>query len=100
MIQNWTARVVTNSPNDHSSLLLILQLGWLAVKEMIDFEAACTVHKALKDLVPSYMQSMFHSRSKSCNRILRNTCTDLKIPLCKTSNRLRSSSYRGVAFWK
>ena len=80
---------------DQTSWPLISQLGSLTVKGIIDFEITCTVHKALKGLAPSYMQSMFHNRSESCNRTLRNTCTDLRIPLSKTSKRQRSFSYRG-----
>ena len=52
---------------------------------MIDFETARTAYEVLKGLAPPYMQSMFHSRAESCYRNLRNTSTDLKIPLCKTS---------------
>ena len=98
-LQNRAARVVTNSHNDQTSLPLISQLGWLTVKEMIDFEVSCTVYKALKGPAPPYMQSMFHTKSESCCRTLRNTSTNLKIPLCKTSNGQRSFSYRGVAVW-
>ena len=35
--------IIKNCNNNQSSLPLILQLGWLTVKEMIEFEAACTV---------------------------------------------------------
>ena len=98
-LQNRAARVVTNSPFDHTSLPLISKLGWLTVKEMIDFETACMVYKALHGLAPPYMKSMFHKLSESCNRTLRNTSTDLRIPLCKTSNGQRSFSYRGVTVW-
>ena len=56
-LQNRAALVVTNSPNDQSSLPLILQLGWLTVKEMIDFETACTIYRVLKGLAPPYVQS-------------------------------------------
>ena len=60
-LQNWAARVVTNSPFDHASLPLISKLGWLTVNEMIDFETACMVYKALHGLAPPYMKSMFQS---------------------------------------
>ena len=60
-LQNRAARIVTDSPNDQSSLPSILQLVWLTVKEMIDFETACTVYKVLKGLAPPYNQSMFQS---------------------------------------
>ena len=98
-LQNRAARVATNSPNNQSSLPLILQLGWLKVKEMIDFETGCTVYKVLKVLAPPYMQSLFHSRSESSNRNLRNTSTDLKIPFFKTFKGQHSFSYGGVAIW-
>ena len=98
-LQNRAARVVTNSPFDHASLPLISKLGWLTVNEMIDFETACMVYKALHGLAPPYMKSMFQKLSESCNRTLRNTSTDLRIPLCKTSNGQRSFSYRGVTVW-
>ena len=98
-LQNRAARVVTNSPFDQTSLPFISILEWLTVKEMIDFETACIVYKALHGLAPPYMKSMFHKSFDSCNRTLRNTSTDLKIPLCKTSNGQRSISYRGVTVW-
>ena len=99
-LQNRAARVVTNSPFDHASLPLISKLGWLTVNEMIDFETACMVYKALHGLAPPYMKSMFQTLSESCNRTLLNTSTDLRIfLLCKTSNGQRSFSYRGVTVW-
>ena len=98
-LQNRAARVVTNSPVDHASLPLISKLGWLTVNEMIDFETACMVYKALHGLAPPYMKSMFQKLSESCNRTLRNTSTDLRIPFCKTSNGQRSFSYRWVTVW-
>ncbi len=57
-LQNWAARVVTNSPFRQASLPLIEQLGWPSVKEMIDFETASIVYKALNGLAPPYMQSI------------------------------------------
>ena len=80
-LQNQAARVVTNSLFDHKSLPLISKLGWLTVKEMIEFETACMVYKALHGLAPPYMKSIFHKLSESCNRTLRNTSTDHRIPL-------------------
>ena len=98
-LKNRAARIVTNSPSDQTSLPLVSQLGRLTVKEMIDFEMVCTVHKALKGLTPPYKQAMSSSRSESCNRALHHTSTDLRIPLCKTSEGQRSFSYRGDAVW-
>ena len=71
-LQNRAARVVTNSPFDQTSLPLISKLGWLTVKEMIDFETACMVYRALHGLALPYVKSMFHKLSESCNRTLHN----------------------------
>ena len=85
---------------DKAWVPLIPQLGWLNVKEMVDFETATIVYKSLHGLAPPYMmQDMFHKLSDSRNRGLRNIVTDLRIPICKTSNGQRSFSYRGVTVW-
>ena len=54
-LQNLAARIVTNSSSDASSLPLIGSLGWLTIKEMIEFETATTVYKSLHGLAPEYM---------------------------------------------
>ena len=43
-------RIVTNSSYDASSLPLIGSLGWLTIKEMIEFETTTTVYKSLHGL--------------------------------------------------
>ena len=54
------------------------------------------VCKALHGLAPPYVNLMLHKLSKSCNWTLCNTSTDLRIPLCKTSNGQRSFSFQKV----
>ena len=98
-IQNRAARIVTNSPFDKASLPLISQLGWLNIREIIDFESATMVYKSLHGLAPPYMQDMFHKLSDCRKRVLRSTETDLEIPRYKTSNGQHSFSYRRVTVW-
>ena len=98
-LQNRATRIVTNSSCDASSLPLIGSLGWLIIKEMIEFETATTVYKSLHGLAPEYMQSMFMKLSEYSSRSLRNTNTDLRIPSFTTSYGQRSFSYRGVTVW-
>ena len=94
-LQNCPARIVTNSSYDASSLPLIGSLGWLTIKEMIEFETATTVYKSLHGLAPQYMQLMFAKLLENTSRSLRNTNTDLRIPRFATSNGQRSFSNRG-----
>ena len=98
-LQNRAARIVTNSSYDTSSLPLIGRLGWLTIKEMIEFEIATMVYKSLHGLAPEYMQLMFTKLSENNSRSLRNTDTDLRIPRFATSYGQRSFSYRGVTVW-
>ena len=98
-LQNRVARIVTNSSYDASSLPLIGSLGWLTIKEMIEFKTATTVYKSLHGLAPEYMRQMFTKLSENTSRSLRNTNTDLRIPRFATSYGQRSFSYRGVTVW-
>ena len=70
----------------------------LTVNEMIDFETACMVYKALHGLAPPYMKSMFQKLSESCNRTLRNTSTDLRIPFCKPQMGSEAFRIEGLLF--
>ena len=98
-LQNRAARIVTNSSYDASSLPLIGTLGWLTIREMIEFETATTVYRSLHGLAPEYMRQMFTKLSVKTSRSLRNTNTDLRIPRFATSYGQRSFSYRGVTVW-
>ena len=100
-LQNRAARIVTNSSYSYnaSPLPLIGSLGWLTIKEMIEFETATTVYKSLHGLAPEYMQLMFTKLSENTSRSLRNTDTDLRIPRFAISYGQRSFSYRGVTVW-
>ena len=80
MLQNCTARIVTNSSYDAASLHLIGSLGRLTMKEMIVLKTATAVFKSLHGLAPEYMQQLFTKLSENCSRSLRNTDTDLRIP--------------------
>ena len=98
-LQNRAARIITNSSYHASSLPLIGNLGWLTIKEMIEFETATTVYKSLHGLAPEYMQLMFTKVSKSGSRSLRNTDTDLRLPRFAISYGQRSFLYRSVNVW-
>ena len=99
ILQNRAARIVTNSAYDTHSLPLIKGLGWLTVKELIRFETATTVFKSVNQLCPGYMAQMFQRQCEQAMRTLRNTETDLRIPLFRTNNGQKSFAYRGATVW-
>ena len=85
-LQNRAARIVTNSPYDAHSQPLIQKLGWPTIQELIESETGKVVYKALHHEAPDYLKGLFHRLSDTQSRMLRNSNTDLRIPLFITSS--------------
>ena len=98
-LQNRAARIVTKSSFDTPSIGQIQSLNWPTVSDIIKSETATTVFKSLNGLVPEYLSSLFEKKSTRNVRKLRNTETDLSIPLQKTNNGQRAISFRGPKLW-
>ena len=98
-LQNRAARIVTNSSYDAPADDLIQQLKWPNIAEIIKRETATIVYKSLNGLAPTYLSNIFSKNSSRRTVKLRNSETDLRIPLYKTSNGQKSFSYRGVHLW-
>ena len=98
-LQNRATSVITNSPYEASSLPLIEQLGWLDIRQMIDFETTKIVRKLLHDEVPDYLLGRSTRISHKCTRELRSFKLNLNLPLLKTSLRQKSFSFRGAKLW-
>ena len=76
--------------------LQIKTLNWPTVADMIKVETACMVYKSINDLAPDYLSEIFTKNSGCSRKNLRNTATDLQVPLIKTCNGQRAFSYRGA----
>ena len=98
-LQNRAARIVTNSSYDSPASALIKTLNWPTVADMIKVETACMVYKSINDLTPVYLSEIFAKNSARSRKNLRNTATDLQVPLMKTCNGQRAFSYRGARVW-
>ena len=57
------------------------------------------VFKSKNQLAPEYLNSMFIKLSEFRNRQLRNSDTDLYVPVLKTAYGQNSLSYRGAKLW-
>ena len=98
-LQNRAARIVTNSSFDSPSRPLIVSLGWKTIRELVDEESRSMVYKSLNGLAPQYMRNLF-TRNSSCNsRSLRNTATDLRLPMKTSANGQKCFSFRGAKLW-
>ena len=57
------------------------------------------VYKSINNEAPNYLTSLFERPSQNTIRELRNTKTDLKMPLLKTSSGQKCFSYRVARLW-
>ena len=94
-----TARIVTNSSYDAPSRPLIKELGWKTIQELIQNESETMVFKSLNGLAPQYLCNLFTKNSECSSRSLRNTETDLRLPMKKTANGQKCFSFRGAKLW-
>ena len=99
-LQNKAARIkVTNSPFDASAAPLLQRLGWPSVQKLINKETGSMVYKSLDSLAPRYLSDLFVRLSGVHPRELRNSKTDLAIPMLRTGNGKKSFAYRGASLW-
>ena len=98
-LQNRAARIVTNSCFDAPSRPLIGSLGWKTVRELVDQDSRVMVYKSINGLAPQYMSHLFTRNSACSSRNLRNTKTDLRLPMKTSANGQKCFSYRGAKLW-
>ena len=98
-LQNRAARIITNSSFDTPSRPLIDQLGWKTIEELVASESKTMVFKSLHELAPQYLCDLFTRNSKCSSYVLRNSETDLRLPMKKSSNGQKCFSYRGAKAW-
>ena len=80
-LQHRAARIVTNSQFDSSVTSLIQDLGWPTIEELIHRETSVMAYKSLNKLAPAYLCSCISNLSDRHTRELRNSATDLLIPV-------------------
>ena len=98
-LQNRAARIVTNSSYDAPSKPLLQKLEWKTIVELIANETKMMVFKSLNDFGTQYILNMFTKNSQLSERNLRNTTTDLRLPLRKSTAGHKSFSYRAAKMW-
>ena len=75
-LQNRTARILTSSPYDADAGYLLQQLDRKDLITQRQIQVALMVFKALNDLAPNYLSSMFTERCTS-GYVLRDSANKL-----------------------
>ena len=73
-LQNRAARVVTKTKYCSIELdILLKNLGWLNVQQLINLDTASMVHKAINNVAPSYLSELFHKTKTVYNHDTRGS---------------------------
>ncbi len=97
-VQNFAARIVTNTRKYDHITPALKSLKWTPVKTNLYFRDAVMAFKCMMGMVPEYLSNKFSTRGSVSGRKTRNS-EKLHIPLCKTKAGQRSFSYRIVNIW-
>ena len=91
--------ILTNSAFDALSSPSKKNIGWMKIADLISFESNQLVFQSLNNQAPQYKCNLFQRNSECSSCDLRNTATDLRLPMYTSSNGQKSFSYRGATLW-
>ena len=98
-LQNRAPRIITGTCFNTSALPLTENLGWKTIEELISYETKVLIFKTLNGRAPQYLTEPFSRNSQGSLHTLRNTSTDVKLPLYKTVNGQKCLSFRSAKYW-
>ena len=79
--------------------VLLKNIGWLNVKQIIDLDKASMVHKAINDVAPSYLSELFHNTKTVHNHETRGSTHGLFLNIQKYKFGQRSFASYGCKVW-
>ena len=97
-VQNFAARIVSNTKKYDHVTPVLKNLKWLPVKTNLYFRDAVMAFKCMTGMAPEYSCNKFIFRGIVSRRVTRCSL-NLNIPLFKTKTGQRSHSYRIVNIW-
>ena len=96
LIQNYAARVIAGNVGEYDHVSPVLkELGWLPIKEHLQYRDAVLVHKCMYNQAPSYLSQMFIKRNQIHDRETRSQ-NELDTPKYRTATGQRTFKYRGT----
>ena len=66
----------------------------MTIPDLISFDSRQLVFKSLSIQAPQYIRSLFQRNSECSSRDLRNTATDLRLPMSTSLNGQKRFPYR------
>ena len=101
LLQKRAVRVVTDSKWDAPSKPLFRRLGWMTIKQRVEYQRSVLMYKCLSGLAPNYLSDLFQYTEPNHQYALRsiNNILQLIVPKAKTEQFKSSFSYAGASTW-
>ena len=97
-IQNFAARIITNTRKFDHVTPVLQKLRWLPVSYYLTYTVGALAFKCVKGLAPSYLSDRFVTRSTVHDRNTRNK-DYLNIPAYQSAAGQRTFLYRAIKLW-
>ena len=97
-VQNFAARVVSNSRKFDHITPVLKDLRWIPVKSHLYYRDALLAFKCMNNCAPDYLSSQFRTRREVSCRETRND-HKLDVPLFKTAAGQKSFFYKTTTLW-
>ena len=95
LLQNFAARILTETKKYDDITPVLKTLGWLTIEEQLWLRDVTMMYKCVNNLVPAYISCKIGKRS---NAHAHNLCNsdDLNLPECRTAAAQRGFFYRAA----
>ena len=98
LIQNFAARILTDTGKYDHITPALKALGWLTIEELLWLRDVTMMYKCVNNLVPAYISCKIGKRSNAHAYNLRNS-EDLNLPGCRTAAAQSGFFYRAAKAW-
>ena len=97
-VQNFGCRIITNTRKFDHIKPALCKIGWLPVKEHLEYRDIIMSYNCMNELAPPYLCALFNKRAQLHDCVTRNK-ESLNIPLCNTVSGHRGFRFRAVNLW-
>ena len=98
LVQNFAARVLTDTKNFNHISPILRELGWPSIKDQLLVRDTTQVHRIVNNLAALYLSSKLSKRSDVYHYSTRKR-DNLNLPLCRAVTAQRSFYYLAVSAW-
>ena len=97
-MQNFAARILTDTRKYNHITAALKALGWLAIEEQLQLRNVIMMYKCVNNLAPAYLSCKLGKRSDAHAYNLRNK-DPLNIPKCRIVAAQRDFFYKATNAW-